>query len=532
MPAVKPDKPRVPKLASKPDKPKAAVSEADALTVFGARRTEEKRGGRKYLGLVLTLLLLLAMGVIAMWSSFFVDDGDPALFNPGEDTTAPEVPDATPETAPADSTTVTPIPDAEAVPEDTPPEETAPEAAAPAEPDAAPTPEVLTQEEAEARYAETQIWQRAPETLGEPFTPGLEMGEVGGPGTARGATADPAAIAEPDVPAALAGTVERAAPLPPPPADTVFELDENGLVLPSPEGTVSPTGIIVFEGPPAVVPPLRPGTPALPETTPDDATLDDAALEQAVEQAVEAAAALETDVAPADALPDVPDLRPEPRPEDGLEDGLGDGPAPDAALPDATTPDTTDPDADARLDDGPVDAPADPATATADADTLTAVPADAEIETAAADPASIEAAVDAVSASFVDATELAVVTSLKPTRRPADIDQIVNAAMARAAAAPPEPAAPATTTPAIPTSASVANQATTPNALNLREINLLGISGPSNARRALVRMENGRYITVKVGDRLDGGRVTSISSDGLTYQKGSRNFTLQLLPLG
>ena len=105
--------------------------------------------------------------------------------------------------------------------------------------------------------------------------------------------------------------------------------------------------------------------------------------------------------------------------------------------------------------------------------------------------------------------------------------------MARAAAAPPAGRRHrATTTPAIPTSASVANQATTPNALNLREINLLGISGPSNARRALVRMENGRYVTVKVGDRLDGGRVTSITSDGLTYQKGSRNLSLQLLPLG
>ena len=524
-PAFKPEKPRAPAPAAKPDKPKGAFGEAEALTVFGARRTAEKRGGRKYLGLVLTLLLLLSMAAIAMWSSFFVDDGDPALFNPGEDTAAPEAPDAAPETAPDDSSTVTPIPDAEeAVPEDTPPEGTAPEATAPADSEAVLIPEVLTQEEAEARYAQTQIWQRAPEMLGEPFTPGLEMGAVGGPGTARSATADPSAIAEPDLPAAPGGTAERAAPLPPPPADTVFELDASGLVLPSPEGTVSPTGIIVYEGPPAVVPPTRPGTPALPEVTPEDATLDDAALEQAVEQAVEAAAALGTDVPSAAVVPDAPDLRPEPRPDDV--------PAPDTALPEATTPETADPEDGARLDGAPEDAPADPAAATADADALTDAPADAGIETAAADPTSIEAAVDAVAASFVDATELAVATSVKPTRRPADIDQIVNAAMARAAAAPPEPAAPAITTPAIPTSASVANQATTPNALNLREVNLLGISGPSNARRALVRMENGRYITVKVGDRLDGGRVTSITSDGLTYQKGSRNFTLQLLPLG
>ena len=40
----------------------------------------------------------------------------------------------------------------------------------------------LTGREADALYAETQIWQRAPETLGEPFTPALDMAPVGGPG--------------------------------------------------------------------------------------------------------------------------------------------------------------------------------------------------------------------------------------------------------------------------------------------------------------------------------------------------------------
>ena len=256
---------------------------------------------------------------------------------------------------------------------------------------------------------------------------------------------------------------------------------------------MSPTGIIVYQGAPEVVPPDRPQPPALPE----DATLDDAALEQAVEQAVEAAAALTTEV-PAAEVPD------------------------EAPAPDAAAPETAPADEGAQLDTAPTGT---------DAGSV----ADAALETAAADPASIEAAVDAVATNFVNATALAVATSVKPTQRPDDIDQIVNAAMARAAAAPPEPAvatAPATTTPAIPTSASVASQATTPNAINLKEINLLGISGPTNARRALVRMENGRYVTVKVGDRLDGGRVTSITSDGLTYQKGARNYTLQLLPLG
>lgn len=504
VPAAAPETPRNLSRGSvtTPAQPKDPASEAEALTVFGARRTAEDRNTRKYLGIVLTLLLLLAMASIAIWSSFFVEDAQPGLVTPDNGTVAPQAPDVVPGTAPAGDATP---PDATAAPEETPLQDATPETETATAPDAAVAPRVLSPEEAEALYAETQIWQRAPEPLGQPSAPGLDMGLVPGPGLARAATADPAAIADPDLPVAPGGPVQRAAPLPPPPADTVFEMDDNGLVIPSPEGTVSPTGIIVFEGPPAVVPPVRPGPPALPEAVPEDATLDGAALEQAVEQAVEAAAALTTDIPPADNLPVVPDIRPAPRPED------------------VPPPETAAPDDGAQLDTGP-DTPADVAPATAGGA--------ARIETVAANPTSIEAAVEAVTNSFVDASDLAVARSPKPSGRPADIDQIVKAAMARAAAAPPAPAAPVTTTPAIPTSANVANQATTPNALNLREINLLGISGPSNARRALVRMENGRYITVKVGDRLDGGRVTSITSDGLTYQKGSRNYTLQLLPLG
>ncbi|MEZ5769307.1 MAG: hypothetical protein R3D80_17765 [Paracoccaceae bacterium] len=498
VPATPEQAPRRPRIldrapTAQPEKPKAPANEAEALTVFGARRTETRSGGRKYLGLLLTLLLLLAMAIIGLWSSFFVDDPDPALFNPDADVSTPAVPDAT-EAPQTDDTTLDTAPaETGTAPAVTTPDETAAVETPPVETDTAPTPQVLTPDEADALYAESQVWQRAPETLGEPFTPGLDLGPVDGPDTARDAPAAPTAEAAPAAPALPGGAVDRAAPLPPPPADTVFDLGENGLVAPSPEGTVSPTGIIVYQGAPEVVPPDRPQPPALPE----DATLDDAALEQAVEQAVEAAAALTTEV-PAAEVPD------------------------EAPAPDAAAPETAPADEGAQLDTAPTGT---------DAGSV----ADAALETAAADPASIEAAVDAVATNFVNATTLAVATSVKPTQRPDDIDQIVNAAMARAAAAPPEPAvatAPATTTPAIPTSASVASQATTPNAINLKEINLLGISGPTNARRALVRMENGRYVTVKVGDRLDGGRVTSITSDGLTYQKGARNYTLQLLPLG
>jgi len=41
-------------------------------------------------------------------------------------------------------------------------------------------------------------------------------------------------------------------------------------------------------------------------------------------------------------------------------------------------------------------------------------------------------------------------------------------------------------------------------------------------------MSNGRYHKVKVGDRLDGGRVSAIGDGELRYQKGGRNIVLQM----
>ncbi|MFT6169629.1 MAG: hypothetical protein ACJAR9_001750, partial [Celeribacter sp.] len=38
----------------------------------------------------------------------------------------------------------------------------------------------------------------------------------------------------------------------------------------------------------------------------------------------------------------------------------------------------------------------------------------------------------------------------------------------------------------------------------------------------------GRLAKVKVGDRVDGGRVQSISSSSLIYIKGSRSITLKV----
>jgi type IV pilus biogenesis protein PilP len=74
----------------------------------------------------------------------------------------------------------------------------------------------------------------------------------------------------------------------------------------------------------------------------------------------------------------------------------------------------------------------------------------------------------------------------------------------------------------------VARAATDANVMRLNQINLIGIYGRPDRRRALVRMANGRYVKVQVGDQLDRGRVTAIGSDRLQYQRGGRNVVLEM----
>ena len=91
--------------------------------------------------------------------------------------------------------------------------------------------------------------------------------------------------------------------------------------------------------------------------------------------------------------------------------------------------------------------------------------------------------------------------------------------------AEPEAEAPA---PRLPTNASVAKQATFKNAINLSKINLIGVYGTPSSRYALVRQANGKYKKVKVGDKIDGGKVAAITSTEVRYQKGSKMLTLAM----
>ena len=152
-----------------------------------------------------------------------------------------------------------------------------------------------------------------------------------------------------------------------------------------------------------------------------------------------------------------------------------------------------------------------------------------------------------------EASELAVAASLTPRTRPENMTALVTAARVQAEAArvsasaalatpdtsgaieaaleedvEPEGRAERPRVLNIPTTASVARQATIEDAISLNRINLVGVYGAPSDRRALVRLSSGRYVKVKVGDRVDGGTVAQITDNELYYRKGNRTLSLQI----
>ena len=86
--------------------------------------------------------------------------------------------------------------------------------------------------------------------------------------------------------------------------------------------------------------------------------------------------------------------------------------------------------------------------------------------------------------------------------------------------------------PTMPTTKTVAKKSTLANALNLGNINLIGVYGSSAHRRALVRMSSGRFIKVQIGDALDGGQVAAIGDNELAYVKGGQTIVLRMVKGG
>ncbi|WP_454275896.1 hypothetical protein [Roseovarius sp. MBR-154] len=468
--------------------------EAERMTIFGARDTQRAgRGKPRFLGLILTVVLLILLAGVAAWAAIFPESGlarlirgseveialtpdIPELAAPAETSPAPQTPAQEPATDPSSPDTLV-EPEVALVlePEVEPETDPQPQQMAAPEPVVEPAPETPgqeaapsgppTPEEARARYVVTGIWQLPPEPPLEPEAGHLDdfyLTSIDEDVPASDAVALPAA---PD----LQADARPATPAVPAPPGTEFTIDARGLVVATPEGALTPENVLVRAGPPPLIPPDMP-TRAVP--VPGLALTAEAAEE----------------------LERLNDIRPRTRPTDLIEQqergalggrsrielaGLRPRPRPEAI--------------------------AQAAAATVAPDAVTAALAEA-VEDAAPEPG---------------ATPQAVAASLKPQPRPEGFQRIVREA-------PQQTAAAATVAPRIPSSASVARSATNQNAINMRQVNLIGVYGSPSNRRALVRLANGRYQKVQVGDRMDGGQVSAIGDSELRYNKRGRDVVLRM----
>jgi len=86
----------------------------------------------------------------------------------------------------------------------------------------------------------------------------------------------------------------------------------------------------------------------------------------------------------------------------------------------------------------------------------------------------------------------------------------------------------ATKRPSFPRRASVPNNATIANIIELNRTNLIGVFGTTRNAIALIRLASGRVIKVKVGDQFDGWRVLTIDKDKIKLANGKKQETLRL----
>ena len=125
---------------------------------------------------------------------------------------------------------------------------------------------------------------------------------------------------------------------------------------------------------------------------------------------------------------------------------------------------------------------------------------------------------------------MAIASSILPRTRPGNIEDIIAASDRQP---PPSTAvvveaAAVAAGPEIPSNADVSRAATEANAIRLRNVNLIGVTGTPEDRRALVRLPSGRFMRVGVGDRLDGGRVAAVGETTLQYVRNGRTVTLEI----
>ncbi len=524
---------------------------------FGAK---PQRGRPRFLGLFLTGLLLIFLALVAAWSSFYLSSADQATS--GTATVDATLPDAEPgieDEMLADmqdpETGMDPLPEAEGgassaaqaqigdgsgEPDALAADESAPViedvAAAPA-----PAAEPVAEPVAAAAPAPEPAPEPAPDTALSTDVAAVSaladdqdeifLAAMDAPPPALDALALPAPAARADAP--------PDAPMPPPAFGTVYRFDAQGLLMPTPDGILSPDGVMLIAGKPPLLPPSRSeiaraaasaatavsaATPSLLEAAPGPAAATDTATDAAA-------------VVPSPADPALQGFRPLPRPENLVPAAEAQD---DAALDAATAAEF------AGL--RPLARPATVLAAAAAArPPASAAPADLGAQ-AASLTAQNEATLAAAAAIEAENPSI-VAISRRPALRPADMSRAVEAAVAAAvrepapeevaSAAPLPEAKPeeldelnepevASAAPRIPTRANVAKQATFVNAINLSKMNLIGVYGSQSKRHALVRQANGRYKKVTVGDRIDGGTVQAITDNEVRYQKGGKLIALKM----
>ena len=468
------------------------ADEKQRMTIFGAREQATVGGKPRFLGLILTAVLLLFLIGMAAWASIFMDDGLARFFRSNDTPVVASLP--SPEEAEAALSEEEEIELASLTPNepvsvlDDPATEILSRV----------TPADLSPDEAKARYAATGIWQLAPEPSASPQPTNLEDFYQ------TSLDPDPGfqdAVALPSAEAALSDGI-MFSPAPPPAADTRFVFDPRGFVLATPKGATTPEGVIVFAGQPKITPPANWSNPATALQQPDvseQVEVRQAAIRPRARPA-DAAEKIERNALSGRTLNELASLRPKMRPESAQE-------------------------------------AAEEARKIAQAKALAEQQAEAAADST--DPDAINSAVAAAAQAtiaFSGATPQAVKTSVKPKTKPRNFDKIVQSTKRKQAQGGNADATEQTVavratqrvSPKIPSKASVSKQATQRNAIKFKRVNLIGVYGTPKSRRALVRMSNGRYKKVKVGDRLDGGKVSAIGDSDLRYNKGGRSVILKM----
>ncbi len=469
--------------------PSAVAAELAKVDPIAQLAAKEKRGKPRFLGLILTAILLVCLGLAALLSSYVLPENAVSRFLGLSSET--EVADNITEPAliegiEADLTIEEEIELANLPMDQTLPDLTGQTDFTTAEPDVLPErPEPISEAEAEVAYAATGIWQHTNTlNLGTATRSSLDDLYI--------ASLDPSPEFE-DAPALTqqitgGGEVDLVAFTPPPPPGVIFDIDERGLVVATPEGALSPEGVMVFQG----APPVRPGR--RPEGV---------GVATAVEEPESRLAG----------------IRPLQRPDDLIERRER------ATLGGLSRPEL----AGIR----PVQRPE---SIQQRAEAIARALAEAEAATQ-------QEAEEALTAP----TKLAVATSRRAPAKPRNFARIVSKARekpAEARQAAVQTASASTASPsrgsgpavarssrAKPTgrvSATVARAATDNNAISLGRVALVGVFGTSSRRSALVRMPNGRFKKVGIGDRVDGGRVAAINNNSLRYTKGGRTVTLEM----